>query len=1208
MFRTEHSRVVSPTDLVDAMECEHRSTLRIAAAAEVPGAPAPTDLDPLIAQQGAAHEQAELDRLRDLFGDGVVAIADPAPTDAALRAAAEATAEAMRAGAPVVYQACFYDDFAPGTAFHGRADFLISTAVDPATGASRPGPQTRYEPWDTKLARNPGPSAILQLTAYAAALERTESGRGEYMHLITGDRGVHSHRVAEFLPILHGVRQRLLESLSRPPALPDPLWGAPRPSCDGCGYSDLCAAGRAEARHLSLVAGMRTDQARRLDDCGIATIDALARAGDDDRPAAMPRHSFARLREQAALQVRQDATRSAEDPQGTVIAEVYSDEGLAALPPPSPGDVFFDMEGYPYHDGADGRGLEYLFGAVTRADPGEDTAGVEAEQFHAFWAHDRSQEKRAFTDFVDFVCERIDADPAAHVYHYASYEADRLKLLAAAFGTREAEVDELLRHRRLVDLYTTVKKSLRVSQRSYSIKYLEPLYLPQNRSGDVTTAASSIDAYADFLAATQAGETERADKIVSGIADYNRDDCASTAYLRDWLEDLRSEHGITARPAGQSELVAEDADERAAERRRRREEQEARLRALADPLLEGVPEDSAQRSPDQRARALLAALVGYYRREENPSWWDYFRRVSAPVEELEADNECLVPLRARLGAWQEPTGRQKLARREIELRADPARPHPFTTGDSVRLLYAGAPGQEADTVNAAVEAASPERLTLVETSAPGETYPRAPSAVLPGAPVRSAPKDEALWSVAAEAAEALPELPESAGIDVLLRRPPRTTGGAGLPDAAEHDGDPVAAAIAAADRLDSSYLAVQGPPGAGKTYLAARLITHLVASGRTVGVCSTSHKAVENVLTAALHAARTGEPASAPNGDAQSRLPCAKRPPAKKPDPEAAWEQPKTPKELAAWRAERPAGHLVGGTAWNMANEAMIADPLDVLIIDEAGQFALADTLAVSAAARNLVLLGDPQQLPQVVQGAHGEGAAASALEHLAGGAEIIDPALGYFLDQTRRMHPAVCAPVSQLSYRGMLRAHPSAAERSMSGIPAGLYRYETAHSGRATHSPEEVEAVVAIAADLIGRTFHEPGAVVDREITGEDILVVAPFNLQVRALRQALDTADLEGVRVGTVDRFQGQEAPAVICSMTVSSAADAARGLDFVLSRNRLNVALSRAQTVAALVYSPQLGASAPRSVAELRVLAGFAGLCESAAPWPASGHPRP
>ncbi|NYI94381.1 uncharacterized protein HNR12_000658 [Streptomonospora nanhaiensis] len=1186
MFRNETGLVVSPTDLVDAMECEHRSALRHALACDLPGAPAPSELDPLIAQHGEAHERAELERLRGLFGDDVVAVPDPAPTHEAMRAAARATAEAMRAGAAVVYQGCFYEPLEEGVSFHGRADFLISTAVDPATGARRtPGP-SGYEPWDTKLARRPGPSAVLQLTAYADALSRLAPEPPEHMHLLTGDRAVHTHRVAEFAPVLSGVRARLLERLRRPARLPDPLWGEPRPACEGCGYAAQCAAGRAEARHLSLVAGLRTDQARRLAESGIATIDALAGAGEDDRPPAMPRHSFRRLRDQAALQVRQDATRTAADPQGTVIAEVYAPEGLAGLPAPSPGDVFFDMEGYPYFDGADGRGLEYLFGAVTLDGDGG------TEEFHAFWAHDRAAEKRAFEDFVDFVCARIDTDPGAHVYHYASYEADRLKLLAAAFATRESEVDELLRHRRLVDLFTAVKKSLRVSQRSYSIKYLEPLYLGGARSGEVTTATSSIDAYADYLAAAEAGDTERADKVLRAIADYNRDDCVSTARLRAWLEDLRTENGITARPTAQGELSAEAADEAAAERRRRREEQEARLRALTDPLLEGVPEDPAERTPDQRARALLAALAGYYRREENPSWWDYFRRVSAPMEELEADNDCLVPVRARVGDWQEPTGRQRKMRREIELRADPARPHPFTTGDSVRLLYPGAPGQEADTVDAAVESATADRLTLVETSAPGQTYARAPAAVLPGAPVRSSPKDTALWTLAGAALADLPRLPATAGIDVLRRTPPRTRTGAPLPDPADHGGDLVAAAIAAVDALDGSYLAVQGPPGAGKTYLAARLITHLVGQGRTVGVCSTSHKAVENVLASAVQAARI----------AGLDLPCAKRP-AKKPDPKAAWDQPKSPKELAAWRAARPDGHLVGGTAWNFANEAMTADPLDVLIIDEAGQFALADTLAVSAAARDLVLLGDPQQLPQVVQGAHAPGAASSALEHLVGGAEIIDPALGYFLDQTRRMHPAVCAPVSHLSYRGRLTAHPVAAERAMSGVEPGLYALPVAHTGRATHSPEEVAAVVDAAARLVGRSYREPGATAPREITGEDILVVAPYNLQVRALRQALEQAGLGEVRVGTVDRFQGQEAPAVICSMTVSSALDAPRGLDFVLSRNRLNVALSRAQTVAVLVYSPRLAASAPRSVAELRVLAGFAGLCERARPWPAA-----
>ncbi|RCV48031.1 TM0106 family RecB-like putative nuclease [Marinitenerispora sediminis] len=1183
MFRTASGWVISPTDLVDAMECDHRSALKAALASGVPGAPVPTDIDPLVAQQGAAHERAELQRLRDLFGAGVVAIDNPEPTEPAMRAAAEATAEAMRARVPVIYQGCFYERVESGVAFHGRADFLISTDVDPATGERRhdAGRGGGYEPWDTKLARHPGPSAVLQLSAYADALARLGPGAPEHMYLVTGDRHTHAHRVAEFTPILSSVRGRLLRRLRAPAELPAPLWGEPCHACDRCGFAAQCADGRAAARHLSLVAGIRTDQTRKLRDAGIATIDALATADDTDRPDLLPRHSYQRLRRQAALQTRQDATRTRDDPVGTVFAEVYADDGLAALPAPSPGDVFFDMEGFPYYEGDGGRGLEYLFGAVT-ADGG-------TERFHAFWAHDRAQEKRAFEEFVDFALARIDADPDAHVYHYASYEVDRLKLLAATFGTREAEVDDLLRERRLVDLYTVVKKSLYVSQRSYSIKYLEPLYLGGAREGDVTTATSSIDAYADYLSAVRAEEHDRAEKILSGIAAYNRDDCVSTARLRDWLEEKRAEHGITARPAVQAELAAEDADERAAEAARRRAEIEAQTRALTEPLLDGVPADAEHRDAEQRARALLAALVGYYRREANPSWWEFFRRVSAPVEELEADNECLVPVRVRVGEWQEPSGRQKKPRRELELRADPARPHPFTPGDDVRLLYPGPPGQQASAVNAAVESATAERLTLVETADPGDTYARAPVAVLPGAPVRSAPKDAALLALTERAVAELPVLPRMAGLDVLRRTPPRLRGGGPLPDPRDHGGDLVATVIAAVDRLDSSYLAVQGPPGAGKTYLAAQLITHLVAEGRSVGVCSTSHKAIENVLAAAVKAA-------AGRGLA---LPCAKRP-ARKPDPEAPWDQPKSVKELVGWRAGQEAGYLVGGTAWNFANEAVIEQPFDVFIIDEAGQFALADTLAVSAATRDLVLLGDPQQLPQVVQGTHGEGAQASALEHLVADEEIIDRSRGYFLDQTRRMHPDVCAPVSRLSYRGLLHAHPSAAERGLAGVAPGLYRAEIPHTGRNTHSPEEVTAVVDLATRLVGTAFTEPGAPA-RPITGADILVVAPFNLQVRALRRALEQAGLEEVRVGTVDRFQGQEAPVVLCSMTVSSAADVSRGLDFVLSRNRLNVALSRAQVLAALVYSPHLVGAAPRSVAELRVLAGFAGLCAQARPWP-------
>ena len=1185
MFRTTTGWVISPTDLVDTLECDHRTALKTALAAHLPGAPHPEPVDDLTAQHGHTHEHTELDRLRRTFGH-ITTIDAPTPHDHSLAQAAHHTAQAMHAGVPVIHQASFHHRLTPTVAFHGRADFLIRSDLDPTTGHPRP-PHTAhhtYEPWDTKLARRPGPAAVVQLAAYAQAVTHLHGHTPQHMHLLTGDKHTHTLPTNEFTPILTTLTTRLLDHLAQDPTLPTPTWGQPRPTCESCGYHTWCTQGRTTARHLSLVAGLRTDQATKLTDAGITTIDALARTNEQDRPHTLPRRSFDQLRAQAALQVQQDNTRTPTDPQGTVTAQVYSPQGLATLPAPSPGDLFFDMEGYPYHPSPDGRGLEYLFGATTEEPDGTET-------FHAFWAHDRTQEKQALEDFVDFALARIDADQGAHIYHYASYELDRLKHLSSVYGTREEEVDRLLREHRLIDLYTVVRKSLRVSQRSYSIKYLEPLYLDTTRSGQVTTATSSIDAYAAYLAALDADDPDQAQRILDDIGAYNRDDCRSTARLRDWLEEHRAEQGITTRPLLQTELT-----EQQAQHAHKRAEKAARHTALTDPLLDGVPTDPDQRTKDDHPRAALAALIGYYRRENSPPWREHFQRQNAPLEELETDTNCAVPWQTRVGPWQEPTGRRTMARREVSMRLDHAHPNPFTTGQSVHLLHPGAPGRAATTHPAKVLAAEPDTLTLMESAPPDNIVSTPPVAVLPGSPVDPKPKDGALESVARTATRELPDWPAHPGLDLLRRLPPRLNPPGPLPQ--PHNGDLISAAITAVDRLDHSYLAVQGPPGAGKTYLAAQLITHLIKQGRSVGVCSTGHKAVENVMAAALRTA-----------DHQGlTLAAAKRPRSGKKDPDAPWYQPSSQQVLANWRtkhATKGEPVLIGGTAWGMSGADTIADPLDVLIIDEAGQFALADTLAVSASAHNLVLLGDPRQLPQVVQGVHTDGADASALQHLMADQPILDPALGYFLDQTRRMHPNVCAPISTLSYQGRLQAHPTTTARTLSTLPPGVYNHPIHHTGRTTHSPEEIDAVLRIALRLTREHITTDPEHGPRPLTGTDILVVAPYNLQVRALRRALthkaqDHPGLHGVRVGTVDKFQGQEAAAVICSMTTSNADQTSRGPAFVLDRNRLNVALSRAQLLALVVYSPDLLTTTPRTIDELRLLASFTGLLHTARPW--------
>ncbi|MFD8492901.1 TM0106 family RecB-like putative nuclease [Amycolatopsis sp. NPDC059657] len=1113
----------TPSDLADLLECEHRSLLKQAFAAGLPGAPRPgSGADQLAVKHGRAHEVATLTRLRG-EKSVVVEIDERDPV-----VAARETAEALSAGAPVVYQAVFHDGD-----FSGRADFLMRDD------------EGRYEVYDTKLARHAKPAAVVQLAAYADALRRAGWPAGPEMHLLLGDGSTRSLRVDDFLPLLDRLSARLR---GREAKLPEQLWAAERPACSGCSFADHCSSAREADRDLSLVAGMRGDQRRKLVAAGLGSIDALAAAKPEDRPRDLSVTSFTTLRAQASIQVKQDET-------GEIAYEIIEPEALATLPPPQPGDVFFDMEGDPY--ALAGQGLEYLFGAVT-AD------GM--QRFTPFWAHTRAQEKRAFEEFIDFTVARLAAHPGSHVYHYAPYEVTAVKRLAAVHGTREEVVDQLLRSGAMVDLYAVVRKALRVSQRSYSIKYLEPLYMPGARDGDVKTAVSSIEAYEEYLTLSHSGESERADEVLRGISDYNEYDCVSTLRLFEFLHKVRAEAGIELIEPEPTDVIDDDVNAD------RRAERAARLAALVDPLLDGLPDDPAAFSADEHARALLAASVGYHRRETNPAWWEYFRQLAAPLGDLEVDTTCAVPVSVRSDAWVQPSGRTKLAKRTLVLACDPDRPHPFSPGDAVRLRYG------TDARDAKVIASSAVELTLEESCPPEATSFDRPMAVLPGSPVRPSPKDDAVAELARLAVDELPVLPRHAGIDLLKRTPPRLRGE--RPEAGE---DLVRTVIETVDALDGSVLAVQGPPGAGKTYLAGRLIAHLVRAGKTVAVTSTSHKAVENVLSAALK--------TAPD------LPCAKRP-KKTPDPAAKWDQPKTNPTLVKWRQEHDAGHLVGGTAWTFANTAIRDEPFDLLIIDEAGQFALADALAVSLCAKNLLLLGDPQQLPQVVQGTHPAGAEASALGHLIGEADIIPPELGYFLDETRRMHPAVCEPVSRLSYAGRLRAHPSAAERAVSGVEAGLYLSEVDHHGNTTRSPEEADEVVRIVANLHGRTWTDHGT--QRPLDDGDFLVVAPYNLQARVVTNALAQAGFPGVRVGTVDRFQGQEAPVVIATMTSSSAVDLPRGLDFLLSRNRLNVALSRAQALAIMVCSPRLVEADIRTVDQMRLVSGMIGLMTEARLW--------
>jgi predicted RecB family nuclease len=1070
----------SPSQLNAYLECEHLAALELAVArGEIERPPADNAQAELIRRKGIEHELAYLTALRDA-GRAVVTIAEDE-----IASAAAATEAAMGAGAEVIYQAAFVDL----EGWHGYADFLERR------------PDGSYEVVDTKLARHAKPFYVLQLCFYSEQVARIQSREPERMHVVLGSGERESFRPAEFTPYYRRVRARFVQAMRSGLRETYPL---PVQHCSICDFKERCDAQWAADDHLVLVANLRRDQVARLHEQGVATLAELATARDEQRPPAMHPATFAALREQASLQLAHRKT-------GTHATRLLAPEplrGFALLPQPSPGDLFFDLEGDPFWE--PGRGLEYLWGVL-----GPDG-------YRAAWAHDRAGERRALEDFVDLVHARLRDDPNLHVYHYASYETTVLKRLMSEYGTREDEIDDLLRREVFVDLFKVVRQALRHSHRRYSLKNVETFYL--TREAELRAGDDSIVAYERWL------ET-RDDAVLRELEAYNEDDCASTAQLRDWLLGLRrdaeEQFGLSLPWKG--------------------------VRESAPVPEETAETDELRRRLLERGETLAVDLLGYHRREARPVWWAFFNRLGRTSEELtELDREAIGGL--------EPAGPPVGSGESLV--------YPFTFPPQQHKLAAGEGVFDPSTGFWAgtIDELDDERGTLSLRRGTTLAESPLPRALIPGGPLPTKVQQAALRRLFADPSR-------FPGAEALLRRElPRVRGsepGAPLPQ------DDLDAARDLVERLDSSTLVVQGPPGSGKTYLGARLIVRLHARGRRVGVAATTHKSIHNLLAEVEQVARA-------EGVAFRGLKKG-----------SAYEGPFVATESDQARFSEPDDDvlLLAGTSWLFAREDM-EGVVDTLFVDEAGQVSLADALAMATSAGNLVLLGDPQQLAQVSQGVHPEGgSAASALEHALAGEDTIPPERGLFLGVTYRMHPDVARFVSEVSYEGRLRAADECA-RQGTAFGTGIRFVAVEHEGNRQASREEADAIAAEIERMVGGGYTDARGRT-RPLRRGDFMVVAPYNAQVRCLRAALP-AD---VPVGTVDKFQGQEAPVVFFSMASSSGDDVPRGLDFLFSRNRLNVAVSRARCLAILVASPRLLEIRCRSVEQLRLVSALCRLVELA-----------
>jgi predicted RecB family nuclease len=1084
MRLSENSIALSPSDLTAYLACSHLTSLSLDVARGNRERPYTREaLAELVAQKGELHEAQYLAALVER-GREVVEIAWPDGSDG-FEVAHAATVDAMRAGADVIYQATFSRE-----GWRGRSDFLVRVDEPSTLGA------WSYEPYDTKLARSAKASAVLQLAWYASEIAAVQGRLPEWLHVVLGTNEVESFRPADVDAYLREAQRRLRAHVEDPPA----TYPWPCDHCSRCDFNAVCRARWKEDDHLTRVASIRRDQISKLETVDVMTLTDLAESPAGLRVRRLAPAMVERLRDQAGLQLHRYRTGELK----YRLLPPLDRRGLGLLPEPSPGDVFFDMEGDPFFDPAEQ--LEFLFGVLWREPDG-------SVAYEPFWAFDPEGERTAFEKFVDFVSERRRVFPKMHIYHYAAYEPSTLARLMGAHATREEEIDELLRGEVLVDLLQVVRQGLRAGVESYGLKEIEQFFFA--READV---GSGNEAVIEFERWLDDHDSTRLD----GIAAYNREDCLATLELRDWLLARRLEAEGVHRveipflPPPERDLPVETDDA---------PDETKRLR---DALLDCAEEGDG--------RLLAARLLEYHKREARPAWWWYFRRREMTDEELVDDGEAQ-------GCLEHDGNEPVPVKKSLEWTFTfPAQQHHFDEGK-------GGEDPHEDGTGWTVTALDNTTGTVTLSRGKAKRDERLPTSLVPGGPFPTNAQQGALRRFASSL---LAGDGRYSHLERLLRREP-PLGGSSLQclELSEQR--------ALLDRLEGSYLVVQGPPGSGKTYRGARLITHLLRQGRKVGITAQSHKVIHNLLDAVEEAAAAEglnfqgvkygdqyESEHVKPGDLDDVL-----------DPEV---------------------QLVAGTAWLFAREQLDGE-LDTLVVDEAGQYSLADTIACGTSSGRLVLLGDPLQLAQVTQGVHPDGSGSSSLVHVLGGHETIPPELGVFLELTRRMHPAVCHFISEAFYDGRLHPIENCSDRTTSdGV--GVRWLAVEHEGNRVDSEEEAYAIAAEIERLLGHTFRDADS--ERPLRPVDFVVVAPFNAQVRLLHARLPV----GVEVGTVDRFQGREAPVVFYSMASSSGADVPRGLNFLLSRNRLNVAVSRAQCLGYVACSPRLLEVDCRTVEHLKL----------------------
>ena len=845
---------------------------------------------------------------------------------------------------------------------------------------------------------------------------------------------------------------------------------------------------------------------------------------NENQIKGIPGSTFRILKDQAVLQV---SSREKNSPVFKVLPHTGERRGLEMLPLPNEVDVFFDMEGYPF---LAEEGLEYLYGNAINEEP----------KYVCFWAENKTKEAVAFGSWIQWIYDRWKKNPKMHIYHYGHYETSTTKRLMGKYGIGEREMDNLLRNHVFVDLYRIVVQGLRIGTFSYSLKEVEKLYY----KGRDTQVQSGSDSAVQFFHFLNSEETLESSSFLKKIECYNKDDCFSTRDLCQLLLSLQKTHNIeyispsNESPGEQTEKtgIKRDCENKAHQ-----------LLSVVPIEKRGLPLSEAD--PKFYVSELLGYLLEFHIREDKPSWWDYFSRFNMNNEEMFED-------RHTIALCQLVKSRGKKCQIKFEQRQEIG----FDIGDEVLVLENEDPWESYKILE----------LDLIQGTLYLEILKQDNVPKINQFTLVKAAKDfyknnifKSLLKTAKDFSFSSDKLGLKKCIhDLLLSCPPD------LPD---HKGPLILweetlieEASTHALNLNHSILCIQGPPGSGKTYTAAHIILKLIQRGKKVGVTSNSHKAILNALKMIFE-----------QNKKDISIICQKVYKKEDKEDEKAFME-NHPVELVESKNVSERANLVGGTTFFFSREDQ-ENNYDYLFVDEASQVSLANIVAAARSARNIILLGDQNQLEQPIQGSHPGESGQSALTYYTEGQTTVSEDRGIFLPISYRMHPKVCHFISENFYNDRLSPDTGNANQKIIFPPSlkqslpdsGICFIPVDHLGNRNASKEEAEIISDLYKKLLGAEW------IDKTgnqcvIKTKDILIVAPYNLQVAYLKREIKQ---ENMRIASVDKFQGQEAPISILSMAASTVRDAPRGLGFLLNKNRLNVAISRAKCLSIIVGSKSL-----------------------------------